>query len=344
MDNKEINIEVFGRVQGVRFRSNLKKIADSLGINGYVRNRENGEVIIVAQAQEKVLREFLSKIEKSPGFSRIEEMNWKWQRKIVDYKIFTISKKGNFFQDQFKSLKNLGRSILGKDLEKMPEHVVIIPDGNRRWAKEKGLEESYGHVKSAAYENLISLVEESMNLGIKYASFWAFSTDNWKRNDKEKRILFDLLENFVDKIEDYLKKNEIRFRHIGRKDRLPDDLIDALKKLEEDTKNFNKFNLQLLLDYGGRDEIVRAVNQLLKEGKNSISEETFSEYLDTGSLPDPDFIIRTSGEKRTSGLLPWQGGYAEWYFSEVYFPDFDVKEFRKAISEFSRRQRRFGGN
>ncbi|MAG37912.1 di-trans,poly-cis-decaprenylcistransferase [Candidatus Pacearchaeota archaeon] len=341
---KEIKIEVYGRVQGVRFRNVIKGIADSLDVKGYVRNREIGGVVIVAQGSEGKLKSFLEEINRSPGLSKVEQVEWKWHEQSIEYKEFSIEKDKGFIEDQIKSFKNLGKTLIGRNFGIVPEHVVIIPDGNRRWAKEKGLSGSEGHIKAAAFENLISLFDESMNMGIKYASLWAFSTENWKRNEREKKVLFSLLRGLVDQLGEYLEKNEVRFRHIGRKDRLPKNLIEDLQNLEKKTEKHNNFNVSLLLDYGGRDEIVRVVNKLLKQGKNEITEEEICKHLDTFDIPDPDLIIRTSGEQRTSGLLPWQSTYSELYFADVYFPDFDVKEFKKSIEEFSKRKRTFGGN
>lgn len=342
----EVEIEVYGRVQGVNFRNTVKGIADSLNLKGYARNRESGEVVIVVQGMKDKIDEFISEIKKSPGFSNVRDLNYEFKEISVEYKDFSVPRDG-IIKDRVKSVKNLGRFLLNRSL-KVPEHVTIIPDGNRRWAKEKGLSGSIGHVKSAKMENLISLLEESKSLGIKYVSFWAFSTENWKRDEKERKVIFDLLRGLVKKLEKYAHENKIRFRHVGRKDRLPGDLIKLLREFEESTKDYSELNVSLLLDYGGRDEILRAVEKMVREKGlgdfRELNEDEFSKYLDTCELPDPDLIIRTSGEKRTSGLLPWQGAYSEWYFTDVYFPDFDVKELRKAIEEYSRRQRRFGGN
>ena len=175
-------------------------------------------------------------------------------------------------------------------------------------------------------------------------SIWGFSTDNWKRSKQEQEEIFNLISSGAEKFIKDAQKNKIRFRHIGRKDRLPKKLLSLLEKLEEMTKDYTGFSVQLCLDYGGRDEIIRSINKLLKSKTKKIDEKDFEKYLDTNDLPDPDLIIRTSGEKRTSGFMPYQGTYAELYFSDLYFPDFGPKELRKAVKEFGRRNRRFGGN
>ena len=191
---------------------------------------------------------------------------------------------------------------------------------------------------------MFSLSNEAKKLGIEYISFWGFSTENWKRDKKEVDIIFKILDNALDEFEEEFLEKKIRFRHFGRKDRISKKLLVKIKKLEEKTKNFKEFNVQLCLDYGGRDELLRTMNKLLKGKKKKIDEQTFSNSLDSQGVPDPDLIIRTSGEQRLSGLMPFQAIYAELYFTKKNFPDFDKKELRKAVKEFGRRKRRFGGN
>jgi len=227
---------------------------------------------------------------------------------------------------------------------KIPIHLSIIPDGNRRWAKAKGLLASEGHRRAGSYEHIKNLFDEVKKLGIKYLSFWGFSTDNWKRDKKEIEEIFKLVLKAIGEWRKEAFENKIRFRHFGRKDRLPKNLVDEIEKLEEETKGFENFNVNLCLDYGGRDEIVRAVNKILKSGKKEINEGEFMEYLDSAGIPEPDLIVRTSGEQRTSGFMPFQAAYAELYFADVHFPDFDACELGKAVEEFAKRKRRFGGN
>ena len=227
---------------------------------------------------------------------------------------------------------------------KIPKHVAIIPDGNRRWAKEKGLIATMGHEKSARYENILSLFNEAKKLNIKYLSVWGFSTENWKRSKLEVETIFDLIFDLVKKLKKDSHSNKIRFRFIGRRDRLPKNLLEELKLLEIETKDYKEFNIQLCLDYGGKDEIIRAVNKILKDKKEIVTEEIFEKYLDTFEIPDLDLIIRTSGEKRISGFMLFQSTYSELYFVEKNFPDFKKEDLRKAVNEFSKRKRRFGGN
>jgi len=224
----------------------------------------------------------------------------------------------------------------------IPVHVSLIPDGNRRWAKSRGLKASYGHMKSGDYKHTKSLVSEAKKLGVKYLSMWAFSTENWSRPKNERDVIFELVLNTVEKFREDSSKDKIRFRFIGRRNRLPKNLVSNLLKLEKETKSFKGFTVILCLDYGGRDEILRAVNRIIKSGIKKIDEKKFSKFLDTSEIPDVDLIIRTAGEKRASGFMPYQSVYSEFYFSKLCFPDFDNKELRKAIKDFENRKRNFG--
>ncbi|MBS3077289.1 di-trans,poly-cis-decaprenylcistransferase [Candidatus Pacearchaeota archaeon] len=223
----------------------------------------------------------------------------------------------------------------------IPIHVAVIPDGNRRWAKRRLLKPWEGHEKAGTYENMNSLIQEAKKFGVKYMSFWGFSTENWKREKKEVDILMRIILKGLNEF-DEKRDMGIRFVHVGRKDRLLKKLVDKIVELEEKTKNNKGICVIMCLDYGGRDETVRAVNKILKEGRKEIDAEEFRLYLDTNGFPDPDLIIRTGEEIRMSGFMPFQSDYAELYFTETYFPDFDVKELRKAFEEYSRRQRRYG--
>ncbi|MFH1802334.1 MAG: polyprenyl diphosphate synthase [archaeon] len=227
-------------------------------------------------------------------------------------------------------------------MSEIPQHVAIIPDGNRRWARQRSMKPWEGHVKAGAFENLRPLFEEAKKQGVKYLSFWGFSTENWKRDKKEVDIIIRLILKGLIEFEENAEKERIKFVHVGRKDRLMDKLVDQMISLEEKTKNNKGLCVLLCLDYGGRDEILRAVNKVLVEGKGLGSEEEFLKFLDTKGLPDPDLIVRTGGEKRFSGFMPYQSVYSELYFTDVFFPDFNAEELRRAIEEYSRRQRRFG--
>ncbi|PIN90708.1 di-trans,poly-cis-decaprenylcistransferase [Candidatus Pacearchaeota archaeon CG10_big_fil_rev_8_21_14_0_10_32_14] len=342
-----LKFEVNGRVQGISFRRTVKKIADELDIDGYVKNNENGTVTILAQAPKEKLNIFSEKIKESPGYSKVDSLIIieNPESEIIDDS-FVIKKNGNFVTDKPKSWFHLGKYYLSSNNNKnqIPKHIAIIPDGNRRWARDKGREETFGHEKSAEYDNLKSLFDEARSQGIEYMTIWGFSTENWKRSQTEITIVFNLVTNFLENFEKDLHEFKIHFTHIGRKDRLPEKLSSLLSRLENETSSYDNFHMQLGLDYGGRDELIRAINKAISEGKKISNEEEFKKYLDTKSIPDVDLIIRTSGEKRLSGFLPYQSVYSELYFTDKHFPDFDRLELRKAIQDFSNRKRRFGGN
>jgi undecaprenyl diphosphate synthase len=338
----EIEIQVFGRVQGINLRNITKRFCDGHKIKGYVMNRDDGSVFIVAQGEKKSLEELLSWLSKNPGFSKVAQIQHLWKPVHARYADFSIVHEHHFVVDQAKSMVQLGKSFLVDNKSKIPQHVVIIPDGNRRWARERGLHATFGHYTAGSKDHIVSLIEEAGRLKIPYITFWGFSTENWKRDNKEIKAIFNLILNNVGQFKKMAAEQKVRFRHLGRKDRLPKNLLAALEELERETKKYDRINVQLCLDYGGCDEIIRAVNKLLSEGVKQVDEEAFKKYLDTVGIPDPDLIIRTSGEQRTSGMMAFQSGYAELYFSDVYFPDFDVAEFRKAVSLFGKRVRRFG--
>lgn len=223
----------------------------------------------------------------------------------------------------------------------IPNHVAIIPDGNRRWAKEKGKNTYEGHKKG--FEELIKIAKKARNLGIKVFTVWAFSTENWKRSKEEVGYLMKLYEVMLNKYLSEALKDNVRIIHLGRKDRINNSLKNKIANIEEKTKKFDKSFLCIAIDYGGRDEIVRGLNKI-RNSKSVISELDFNNYLDTRDLPfpDPDLIIRTSGETRTSGFLTWQAAYSEYIFINKYLPDYSDSDFEKTIIEFSKRQRRFG--
>ena len=341
---QEIEVKINGKVQGVGLRRSIEKFCKDSKINGFIINEKDGGVFITVQGEKKNLNELIIFIQKNPGFSKITELNYRFNKPTKKYSNFEVIKDKNFIIDQTKSFFNLGKYLFKDKNPKVPKHVAIIPDGNRRWAKLKGKEETFGHYKSANYNNLKALFDEAREQGVKYISIWGFSTENWKRKSEEINAIFNLILGFIQKYESDLHKNKTRFRHLGRKDKLPKKLCQELIRLENETKNYRNFNIQLCLDYGGKDEIIRAINKLLKNKEKKVNEKTFSDYLDTKNIPDPDLIIRTSGEKRLSGFMPFQSTYAEIYFTDKHFPDFNTIELKKALNDFSQRKRRFGGN
>jgi undecaprenyl diphosphate synthase len=228
-----------------------------------------------------------------------------------------------------------------------PKHVAIIMDGNRRWAKKRGLDVIIGHQRMAK-EGIEEVVRSAIELGVEYLTLWAFSTENWDRSKKELDALMSIFRNIFTNQIDELNKNGVRINTLGDLSKFDQDIQDNLKIWKEKTKDNKKLTLSLAINYGGRDEILRAVEKIthkvsegeIKPGKLSIEE--FEKYLDTTDIPDPELIIRTSGEQRMSGFLLWQSNYSEFYFTDTLMPDFDKKEFEKAIKDLNSRKRRFG--
>lgn len=338
---KELKINVFGRVQGVGFRQFVKRTGDTLGVKGYVQNLPDGRVCIVAQGSRSRLVEFLTQVQKGSFFSKVTGMTYGWRDSNKGYSDFVIAVDKPFISDQQASFTNLGKNLL--QIQKtIPRHVAIIPDGNRRWAKDRGLEPWEGHKIAGSKEHMIDLLRMMKDLDIRYLSLWVFSTENWDRDKREVDELFSLFLKLISSFKEELVKEKIRFRHLGRKDRLPVELARAIDSVEHATASFSDYHLQLCLDYGGRDELARAINKMIKSGINEVTEQDISRYLDTEGIPDPDLIIRTSGEHRTSGFMPYQGTYAEYYFTPMHFPDFGPEQLKEAVDEFSRRKRNFG--
>ena len=230
---------------------------------------------------------------------------------------------------------------------KIPAHVAVILDGNGRWAKKRHLPRTMGHVQgSKVVEDMLYVVDE---LGVKYFTVYAFSTENWKRSTEEVSTLMGILRTYLKDCVKKSMKNNVRCRVIGRKDELSQDIIDSINNLEEKTKNNTGLNFTIAINYGGRDEIVRAVRKIadkVKAGEievSDIDEAMISDNLDTAGIPDPDLLIRTSGEQRLSNYLPWQLAYTEFYFTDVYWPDFNREELIKACEKYNKRERRYGG-
>ena len=230
---------------------------------------------------------------------------------------------------------------------KIPQHVAIILDGNGRWAKAKGMPRNYGHVQGA--KNVERICEEAYNMGIKYLTVYAFSTENWKRSKDEVDALMTLLRNYMKTCVKTAKKNHMKVRVIGDKTGLAQDIQDSIAKLEEESKDQDGLNFTIAINYGSRDEIRRGMQKMaqdVKDGKvepDGITEDTIESYLDTAGVPDPDLLIRTSGEQRLSNFLLWQLAYSEFYFTPVAWPDFNKEELIKAIEKYNQRDRRYGG-
>lgn len=229
----------------------------------------------------------------------------------------------------------------------VPQHVAIILDGNGRWAKAKGMPRNYGHAQGS--KNVERICEEAWRMGIKYLTVYAFSTENWNRPQNEVDALMKLLRNYMKTCLKTAEKNDIKIRVIGDIEPLDEDIKSRIRELEEASKDNGGLNFTIALNYGSRDEMTRAARSLAKDcadGKvnpEEIDEALFASYLDTREIPDPDLLIRTSGEQRLSNYLLWQLAYTEFYFTEVPWPDFTKQELEKAIAQYNQRDRRFGG-
>lgn len=228
-------------------------------------------------------------------------------------------------------------------LDRIPRHVAMIMDGNGRWALARGLPRMAGH--KAGTENLRRVIRAAVEFGIKYLTIYAFSTENWGRPPEEVRGLQNILEDVIDRELKELNQEGVQLHHLGRLEKLAPTLQEKVLDAVELTKHNERLILNIAWNYGGRDEIVQAIQRIIKEGiqPDKVTDELVGQYLYTAGVPDPDLIIRTSGELRVSNFLIWQAAYSEWYVTPTYWPDFTKEEFRRALETFGRRDRRYGG-
>ncbi|KIR01384.1 Undecaprenyl pyrophosphate synthetase [Lachnospiraceae bacterium TWA4] len=230
---------------------------------------------------------------------------------------------------------------------KIPNHVAIILDGNGRWAKAHNKPRNFGHAEGC--KAVEQTVEDAARIGIKYLTVYGFSTENWKRSQEEVGALMKLFRYYAKRLLKIAKANNVRVKMIGERSRFEEDLIVAINRLEDETKDNTGLTFVIAVNYGSRDEIVRGTKKMLTDYKNGkfaldeVDESFFESYLDTAGIPDPDLLIRTSGEQRLSNYLLWQLAYAEFYFTDIYWPDFNKQELDKAIDYYNNRERRFGG-
>lgn len=231
---------------------------------------------------------------------------------------------------------------MGKSHKSVPEHVIIIPDGNRRWAQKHGLSSIEGHKKGL--DTALNIARVSRDLGVKILTLWGFSTENWERTSREVNYLMRIYALFFKNHLAELVKEGVKFHWLGRRDRVPQKLKEVLEKVEAETAKNSKYIFNVAIDYGGRDELIRAFKKLAAKRikPSQVTEKAISQNLETAGIPDPDLLIRTSGEHRTSGMMPWQTIYTEFFFSKLLFPDFSKTELKRAINDYSARQRRFG--
>ncbi len=229
---------------------------------------------------------------------------------------------------------------------RIPAHVAIIMDGNGRWAKKRGLPRKMGHVEGCKVVE--QTVEDAARLGIRYLTVYAFSTENWKRSEEEVSALMQLFRYYTKRLLKIAAENNVQVKMIGERSRFPEDIVEGINALESTTKDNTRMTFIIAVNYGSRDEIRRGMTRMMRdcrEGRvdpEEVTEELISSYLDTAGIPDPDLLIRTSGEERLSNFLLWQLAYAEFYFSDVLWPDFRKEELVKAIEVYNKRERRFG--
>jgi undecaprenyl diphosphate synthase len=223
----------------------------------------------------------------------------------------------------------------------LPSHIGIIMDGNGRWAQKRNMIRTQGHLEGL--KTAKKVVKVASDMGISYLTLYVFSTENWKRTAEEVGFIMGLVKTHLRTELDFYRENYIRIRHAGDPTGLPPDIAGELHQVCEDTRNFHGLSVVLALNYGGRDEIVRAVRRLVGEGGGEITEETIRQRLDNADIPDPDLIIRTGGGLRTSNFLLWEGAYAEYVVSEKLWPDWTEDDFKSAISSYQQRERKFGG-
>lgn len=228
----------------------------------------------------------------------------------------------------------------------VPNHIAIIPDGNRRWARSRGLPTLEGHRRG--FDASVKVCRAARDWGVHTMTLWGFSTENWDRSKKEVNYLMKLYEKLIDDFLQEARENKVRIYHLGRKDRIPKALLDKINFAEKETLKFDKYIMNIAIDYGGQDDILRAFKKIVEDKipANKISKELVEKYVDTHNQPYPyvDLMIRTSGEQRTSGFMLWQSPYTEYYWENGHFPDFSPEKLKMAILDYSRRRRRFGGN
>jgi undecaprenyl diphosphate synthase len=225
----------------------------------------------------------------------------------------------------------------------IPKHIAIIMDGNGRWAKEKGKLRVEGHKKGA--ENIEKIIDYSIKLGVKYLTVYAFSTENWKRPEVEVKALMKLFAKYLEDKKEELKKQGVKLLVTGTEENIPNKLLKKIRDTEEYLSDCNQITFNIAFNYGGRKEIVDGINKIIKENRENkeINEEEFKKYMYRPEIPDPELVIRTSGEFRVSNFLLWEIAYSEFYVTNVYWPDFDEREYDLAIASYNKRDRRFGG-
>lgn len=347
---KHYSIKIYWRVQWILFRKLVKQYCDKHKIWWQIENHKQWHCEAILYCDLKNITNFKLWLRSNPSLSIIHTIILKEiNQNTKTYIQFKIYKTSNFILDKLIAFKNLlnyflKRNINLNHIRQIPNHLIIIPDWNRRRARKRWLEWLEWHKIAINNNRIEDLYHAATQLWVKHVSLWGFSTENWKRSKKEVDSLMHIFNQIADELKITCKKNNIWFHHIWRKTKLPKELIKKFDKLEKDTIKFTKTSINLFIDYGWREEIISTINSILKEKINQISEKDFSKHLYTKLLPDPDIIIRTSNEKRLSGMVPFQWIYSELFFIKKDFPAFKSKDLKKIIYKFGKRKRRFWWN
>ncbi len=337
-------IKLKGKVQKKNLRKNILNIFLNLKINGEIENKKDGSVEIFLQKENKIEEDFFLNLKKYLEIHKIEVTDFSWQEIKLDKKFGNFKINYKNFLDRI--LSNFHEKILlffrKKENIFLPKHIAIIPDGNRRYAKKKkkNLDFVFSNIFKS-FDEIFSFIESKFFFEDFYFTLWVFSTENWKRSDDEIKSVMKTIFKFIDFLEK--RNSSFVFHTIGREDRIDKKLLEKINSLKEKTKNNKtKINFVLALDYGGIDEALRSVNKILNSDHKKVDEKILLENLDNKNIPDIDLLIRTSGEKRLSGFMPLKSLYAEIYFIKKLFPEFKLKDFKKAVKNFNKRERRFG--
>ncbi len=337
----EVQIELYGRVQGVRLRAQIRHAALQHSLRGYVLNRMDGSVFVCAQGEKKALMHFLAWLQTNPGLSLIEGMHYHWKNSGARYEDFHIAKEKHFLLDQAQSFINLGKRLFLSG-QKVPRHVAIIPDGNRRWARKQGMHVQFGHYHAGSYAHMQSLLLTAQRAGVQYLSLWGFSTENWSRPAAERKAIFSLIQKSIPSLEQDAHRHHMRFIHVGRKDRLPKSLLTAFAQLERATARYHNFTVALCVlsymeylgsfftldDFNFKGNVTAYIEKCFKTPADyhpSILKHLFRDGL------AHDYFAR--GGVSRDGLRP--GLYKSWENKAVLDADTLLQDFLDSLDKFA---------
>jgi undecaprenyl diphosphate synthase len=339
--NVTVRIVIRGRVQGVFMRKWIKRYADNHELFGTVENKKDGSVEVYVFGTQEKIDTAVEVFKKGSVLSKVQDIKvFPVKSALFSSNSFTILYgSSSYIIDKAKAFLCLVKNTFTRTVEyaHIPKHLVIIPDGNRRYAMRRKWLPTAGHTHGA--RRMGELVEYAFDHGVTHLTVWGFSTENWKRSKEEIDSLMKLFLHAMDQYEALCHKHTIRFYHFGRKDRIPEVLRTRMEVLSAATMYYGERHIAFAIDYGGMDEIIRAVEQVQEKRLHA---DAIVNCTDSAVFPPVDLVIRTGGEMRTSGILPLATLYAEYYFSSKYFPDFTTKHLHVAFKEFEKRKRRFG--